>query len=643
MCRNGMTRFFSREGVIVSLKTERALRESEERYRALFEGANDAILTIRDGRCVSFNNKALEIYRCTESELLGATPADFSPPMQPDGANSAEKALEKMTLAFSGMPQSFDWRHLRRDGTSFDAEVGLNRVEYQGKAELLVIVRDITERKRAEKALKVSEAEKSLILNSIMDIVLYLDPDMRILWTNREARQAAGMSPEALFGRHCWEVWHQRSTACHGCPVALARDTGEPHEAEIRTPDGRVWYLRGFPIKDDQGRVKGVVEFGLDITERKRAEEALRESEEKFTRAFRATPSALVISTLAEGRYIEVNESFERTTGYRRGEVIGRTSLELNIWETPEARTRFLQRIQEEGRVHDLEDTFRSKSGELLVGLLSAEIIEIGGEQCLLILANDITERKRMENEIRALNADLAAQAIELEAANRELEAFNFTISHDLRTPLTVVRGYTQVLLEMYGCRTDEPGAGYLREIGRAARKMEDLTTTLLDFSRLSRSAITRERVDLSGIAGIVALELKVNEPQRNATFTIADGIEAEGDAQLLRVMLENLIGNAWKYTDGKEEALIEFGTAEKEGSRALFVRDNGSGFDMAHADRLFRPFQRLPGAKDVSGNGIGLATVQRIIHRHGGRVWAEGDPGKGATFYFTLGPLHWD
>jgi PAS domain S-box-containing protein len=637
-----MMRFF-REGVTVSLKTERALRESEERYRALFEGANDAILTIRHGRCVSFNKKALEMFRCMESELLGATPADFSPPVQPDGTNSAEKALEKMTLAFSGMPQSFDWRHLRLDGTSFDAEVGLNRVEYQGKAELLVIVRDITERKRAEAALKVSEAGKSLILNSTMDIVLYMDPDMRILWANREAHQAAGMSPEALFGRHCWEVWHQRSTACHRCPVALARDTGEPHEAEIRTPDGRVWYLRGFPIKDDQGRVKGVVEFGLDITERKRAEEALRESEEKFTRAFRATPSALVISTLAEGRYIEVNESFERTTGYRRGEVIGRTSLELNIWETPEARTRFLQRIQEEGRVHDLEDTFRSKSGELLVGLLSAEIIEIGGEQCLLILANDITERKRMENEIRALNADLAAQAIELEAANRELEAFNFTISHDLRTPLTVVRGYTQVLLEMYGCRTDEPGAGYLREIGRAARKMEDLTTTLLDFSRLSRSAITRERVDLSGIAGIVALELKVNEPQRNATFTIADGIEAEGDAQLLRVMLENLIGNAWKYTDGKEEALIEFGTAEKEGSRALFVRDNGSGFDMAHADRLFRPFQRLPGAKDVSGNGIGLATVQRIIHRHGGRVWAEGDPGKGATFYFTLGPLHWD
>lgn len=627
----------------MSLKTERALRESEERYRALVEGANDAILTLRDGRCVSFNKKALEMYRCTESELLGATPADFAPPLQPDGRNSAEKALEKMTLAFSGTPQFFDWRHLRPDGTSFDAEVGLNRVEYQGKAELLVIVRDITERKQAEEALKVSEAVKSLILNSTMDIVLYLGTDMRILWANQGAQRAAAMRPEALCGQHCWKIWHQRSAACDGCPVVLARDTGEPHQAEIRTPDGRVWYLRGFPVKDDQGRVKGIVEFGLDITERKRAEEALRESEEKFTRVFRATPSALVISTLTDGRYIEVNSSFERTTGYRRGEVIGRTSLELNIWETPEARTRFLQMIQEEGRVHDLEDTFRSKSGELLVGLLSAEVIEIGGERCLLILANDITERKRMENEIRALNADLAAQAIELEAANRELEAFNYTISHDLRTPLTVIRGYTQVLLEMYGCRPDEPGADYLPKIDRAAGKLEDLTTTLLDFSRLSHSAITREMVDLSGIAGIVALELKVNEPQRNVTFTIAEGILAEGDAQLLRVVLENLIGNAWKYTNGKEEAVIEFGTVEAEGSRALFVCDNGPGFNMAHADRLFRPFQRLPGTEDVAGNGIGLATVQRIIHSHGGRVWAEGDPGKGSTFYFTLGPLHRD
>ncbi len=618
-------------------EAERALRESEERYRALVEGANDAIVTIRDGRCVGFNNKALEIYRCTAGELLGATPADFAPPMQPDGTSSAAKALEKMNLAFSGTPQFFDWRHLRRDGTSFDAEVGLNRVEYQGKAELLVIVRDITERKRAEEALKVSEAEKSLILNSTMDIVLYHDPELRILWGNRGAQEAAGMPPEALVGRRCWEVWHQRTEPCHGCPVVLARNTGEPQEAEMRTPDGRVWYLRGFPVKDDQGRVKGVVEFGLDITERKRAEEALRESEDKFTRAFRATPSALVISTLAEGRYIEVNESFERTMGYLREEVIGRTSQELNIWGTPEARTRFLRIIREEGKVQDLEETFRTKSDEILVGLLSADVIEIGGEECLLILANDITERKRMEDEIRTLNADLADQAFELEAANRELEAFNYTVSHDLRSPLTVIRGYTQALLELYGCRPDDPGTDFLREISRAAEKMEDLITTLLDFSCLSRSAITREVVDLSAIAAMVAFELKVNEPQRNVMLSIAEGVEAEGDAQLLRIVLENLIGNAWKYTSRKEGAVIEFGAVEAEGTKALFVRDNGPGFDMAHADRLFRPFQRLPGASEFAGHGIGLATVQRIIHRHGGRVWAEGEPRKGATFYFTL------
>lgn len=520
-----------------------------------------------------------------------------------------------------------------RDGFLVDRK----SLEYAEKDELLEIIRDITERKRTEEILKFSEVEKSLILDSTIDVVLYLNTDMKILWGNRKALDTVGMRPEELAGRHCWEIWHQRTEACDGCPVILARDTGEPQEGQVRTPDGKEWYLRGFPVKDVEGKVKGIVEFCLDVTERNRAESALRESEDKFARAFRATPSVLVISTMEEGTYIEVNESFERALGYSREEAIGRTSLELNIWETPEARARFIQKHQEEGAVRGFEANFRRKSGEILVGLLSSEIIEIKGEKRLLILVSDITERKRMEQEIEALNTGLASYAAELEAVNRDLEAFNYAVSHDLRSPLTAISGYSQVLLTLGGDRLGEQCRDFVREICRAAEDMNELITSMLEFSRLSRSAITRETVDLTGLAKTVAAQLKMREPQRNAVFTIAEGIPAEGDAKLLKVVLENLIGNAWKYTGRQETAAIEFGIRETGGSPVYFVRDNGPGFDMAHADRLFTPFQRLPGAAGFAGHGIGLATVKRIIECHSGRIWAEGEPGKGASFYFTF------
>ncbi|KAF0219874.1 MAG: PAS/PAC sensor signal transduction histidine [Geobacteraceae bacterium] len=618
-------------------RAEEALRESEVRYRTLVEGANDAICTIRDGCFVNCNRKALEMFRCTAEEFIGRRPEHLSPPMQPDGIDSASKAREKVVQALAGPPQFFEWRHLRSDGTLFDVEISLNRLEYQGKTELLAIIRDITERKRAEEALKVSEAEKSLILNSTIDLVVYHDADMKILWGNLKALDSVGMQPEELTGRQCWELWHQRTEPCVGCPVVLARDTGQPQEAEIRSPDGRQWYIRGFPIKDDDGKVKGVVEFCLDVTGRKRAEEALQESEEKFAKAFRATPSILVISTIAEGRYIEVNEAFERILGYRRDEVVGRTSLELNIWETPEARSRFLQALREDGKVRDLEANFRGKRGDHFVGLLSSEVIEIKGEQCLLILVNDITERKRMEAEIEILNTDLAARAAELEAANQELEAFNYTVSHDLRTPLSAINSCCQIMMELDADAHMSEGTEFIRLIHEAVWRMNGLISALLDFSRLSRVELSRERVDLTEMAKAVVCQLRMSEPERRALFTAADGVEALGDPRLLRIVLENLLGNAWKYTVNRETAEIEFGVTEADGKPVCFVRDNGPGFATDDADRLFRPFQRLAGAENFPGHGIGLAAVKRIIQRHGGRVWAEGEVGKGATFFFTL------
>jgi light-regulated signal transduction histidine kinase (bacteriophytochrome) len=259
------------------------------------------------------------------------------------------------------------------------------------------------------------------------------------------------------------------------------------------------------------------------------------------------------------------------------------------------------------------------------------------GKTYLIGVGIDSTEHKRAEELIEELNTHLAARAAELEDANQGLEAFNYTASHDLRRPLSNINGYCQVMQELCADRLDEQCRGFLQGIYDESMRMNRLIETLLNFSRLTRSEITREEIDLSELALGIAYEYLQREPDHRVELAIADGIVANGDAKLLRVVLENLLGNAWKYTGKRKKARIEFGVTEMEGKRTYFVRDNGAGFDMSEADDLFAPFQRLPGTEEYEGHGIGLATVERIIRRHGGRVWAEGTKGEGATFYFTL------
>jgi PAS domain S-box-containing protein len=383
----------------------------------------------------------------------------------------------------------------------------------------------------------------------------------------------------------------------------------------------------------------------IDITERraaeeerKRTEEALRKSEQKFSRIFDSVPALIGICSLREGRFVDVNQASLQTLGYQRDEIVGKTAQELGLWENEAERVTLMRDFKEQGSMKNKEIRFKAKSGKILTGLCSAELIDLDEERYMLILVRDITSRKAAEEEIKRLNVALRARAAELEDVNRELEAFNYSVAHDLRNPLNVINGYCQAIKDVCSDKLSMPCRRYIQEIDDGTLRMNRLIEALLDFSKLTHIELNREQVDLSSMATEIAGELKGTEAERRVEFRIADGIAGKGDATLLQVVLTNLLGNAWKYTCQREDAVIEFGMKVIAGQPTFFVRDNGIGFANADVEKIFIPFQRLPGAEECRGFGIGLATVERIIKRHGGSVCAEGIPGKGATVYFTIG-----
>jgi len=567
--------------------------------------------------------------------------------------------------------------------------------------------------------------------------------------------------------------------------------------------------------------------IGQISQEHKQTETALRLSEQKLSRIFAASPDAIAISSLLDGRYIDLNPAYERVFGYMPQEAIGRTASEMGIWPDLSRRDKFIAHLRTRSEIINHDTQFRHKSGSLFDAQISASVLELGGQSCMLSITRDITDRKRFEQlfleQNRMLHAVSEAQAdfisdadphptfdrlltqllditnsqygfiseaipdahaatglricaitdiswddasrtlyqsmlkggfefrnpatlfghvlssgkpvlsnapgedprrgglppghpsmksfmglplhrggelvgmiavanrpggyadahiehlqpftttcavlidayrnsqrrrhaegmlrqlnleledhvnqrtAELQASIKELESFSYSVSHDLRSPLRGINGFSQLILQDYGDRLDEQGKEYLRRICSATLRMSELIDGMIDLAQLTREPIHLADINLSRIAESVAKELHGAEPERRVEFTAAPDVQARGDERLLRVVLHNLLSNAWKFTSRKNIAHIAFGVMQKGNSTVYFVSDDGAGFDMRYADKLFGAFQRLHGVKDFAGTGIGLATVHRIVQRHGGLVWAEGEVDKGATFFFTL------
>lgn len=353
-----------------------------------------------------------------------------------------------------------------------------------------------------------------------------------------------------------------------------------------------------------------------------------------FERLLDATPDAIVI-TDAAGVITVVNEQALALFGYARDELVGQ-KVEQLIPERfrdrhPEHRRGYgtTPRARPMGSAHMPLHGLR-KDGSEFHAEISLSPVAVGDGHWAITAVRDITRQEQQQAALR--RATEAAVA-----ANHELEAFSYSVAHDLRAPLRSIDGFSQALLEDYGDKLDADGQDHLRRVRAAAQRMAQLIDDLLGLSRVTRAELHRTEVDLTAIANEIADGLQKTQPTRDVSFRIADGLVANGDARLVSVLLENLIGNAWKFTSKRAAAGIEVSSATVDGEIAFFVRDDGAGFDMAYANKLFNAFQRLHNRIDFEGTGIGLATVMRIVRRHGGRVWAEGAVDRGATFWFTL------
>ena len=641
-----------------------ALRTRAERHRAmetleknsaqlaeqarLLELAPVAVL-VRDleSRVTYWNRGAEEIYGWTSAEASGKVTHKLLQTKFPEPFSEMEAKI------FSGVPWQGELTHHKRTGEEavVVSRQVLRRDKQGNPTGYLEINLDISTRKQAEEALKAERQRFFAVLETLPPMICLLTPDYHVDFANRAFRERFGESE----GRRCYDYCFGRPSPCEFCETYNVLKTGQPHHWEVNTPDGSAIDVYDFPFTDVDGAPM-ILEMDIDITEAKRATEAV-EKANAYNRSLLEASLDPLVTISPNGKITDVNSAAEKVTGRLREELIGADF--SDCFTDPEKARLGYQQVFKEGLVQDYELEVRRRDGSTTPVLYNASVYrdQGGGVVGVFAAARDITTRKRAEEDVRRLNEELEQRVrlrtAQLEASNKELESFSYSVSHDLRAPLRAMDGFSRILLEEYRSELPSKAQRYLDFVREGASHMGNLIDGLLALSRLGRQELKRRPVEVAEIVRQSMDDLKADAEGSSAEFVVGSLPSCDADPLLLRQVFVNLLSNALKFSRKQEKVRIEVGALRApEAAQApepvrrlldphswvYFVRDNGVGFDMRYADKLFGVFQRLHRQEDFKGTGIGLATVQQIIHRHGGRVWAEAEVGKGATFYFTVG-----
>ncbi|HEC19664.1 MAG TPA: PAS domain S-box protein [Gammaproteobacteria bacterium] len=669
------------QDITQSKLVEQQLRDSNAHLKALYQASPDMVfIHARDGRILDVNQNAARRYGYSQEEMRTLTVPDVS--ANPD---CLDQVAERVQQALRDERPDFEWLAKDSDNRPFPVEVRLRKLHAGNGPDdpaLIAVIRDISERKRTEESIKniaagvSGQSGKAFYLNMVKSLSRLFNADYAFIGlldennprkVNTLAVFAHGAIAEnfsyPLDDTPCGQMVG-KSTCYHPHDVqqAYPKDDllvdmgidsyiGSPLFDSHNQPLGLIAVMDGEPMQANTQLTEILEIFAARAAselERDKTHQHLKNAQQKLALHVLQTPLG-VIEWDTDFRVTDWNPAAERIFGFSKEEALGKTAKELIIPDDflPHVDGIWQALLENRGGSRSTNGNLTKDGTAITCDWYNTPLVTDDGKVIgVASLVSDVTERintaAELETHREHLEDLVKLRTMELSNINQELEAFSYSVSHDLRAPLRHIDGFSQVLEEDYAEQLDEDGRRQLQRIRQSAQRMGQLIDDLLVLSRVSRGAVERETLNLSSMVEDIINKLKHYDSQREVTIDIQSGITCHADHRLVHVLLENLLGNAWKYTAKTQHAHIRFSQQTNEQGEVVFcLQDNGAGFDMKYADKLFSAFKRLHSDHDFEGTGIGLATVQRIINRHGGRVWAEAEVGRGANFYFTLGSVN--